>query len=77
MIFSIFINFGRKFTNKFSYTQHARVNFYANCPFAKNIYALFHMNKNECIKVDTQTMELIKLDEKKSRLVDLALTRLG
>ena len=45
--------------------------------FRENIYALFHMIKNECIKVDTQTMELIKLEEKKSRLVDLALTRLG
>ena len=45
--------------------------------FSKNIFALFHMNKNECNKVDTQTMELIKLEEKKSRLVDLALTKLG
>ena len=45
--------------------------------FTKNIYALFHMSKNECNKVDTQTMELIKLEEKKSRLVDLALTKLG
>ena len=45
--------------------------------FRQNIYALFHMIKNECIKVDTQTMEIIKLEEKKSRLVDLALTRLG
>ena len=44
--------------------------------FSKNIYALFHMIKNECNKVDTQTMELIKLEEKKSRLVDLALTKL-
>ena len=44
--------------------------------FRKNIYALFNMNKNECIKVDTKTMELIKLEEKKSRLVDLALTKL-
>ena len=45
--------------------------------FSQNIYALFHMIKNECNKVDTQTMELIKLEEKKSRLVDLALTKLG
>ena len=45
--------------------------------FTKNIYALFHMTKNECNKVDTQTMELIKLEEKKSRLVDLALTKLA
>ena len=45
--------------------------------FRQNIFALFHMLKSECIKVDIQTMELIKLDEKKSRLVDLALTRLG
>ena len=35
------------------------------------------MIKNECIKENTQTMEIIKLEEKKSRLVDLALTRLG
>ena len=45
--------------------------------FSKNIYALFHMIKNECNKVDTPTMELIKLEEKKSRLVDLALTKLS
>ena len=45
--------------------------------FSQNIYALFHMIRNECNKVDTQTMELIKLEEKKSRLVDLALTKLG
>ena len=45
--------------------------------FSENIYALFHMIRNECNKVDTQTMELIKLEEKKSRLVDLALTKLG
>ena len=45
--------------------------------FTKTIYALFHMAKNECNKVDTQAMELIKLEEKKSRLVDLALSRLG
>ena len=45
--------------------------------FSQNIYALFHMVKNECNKVDIQTMELIKLEEKKSRLVDLALTKLG
>ena len=45
--------------------------------FSQNIYALFHMLRNECNKVDTQTMELIKLEEKKSRLVDLALTKLG
>ena len=45
--------------------------------FRENIYALFHMIKNECNKVDPYTMELIKLEEKKSRLVDLALTKLG
>lgn len=33
------------------------------------------MIRNKCNKVDTQTMELIKLKEKKSRLVDLALTK--
>ena len=42
-----------------------------------NMYALFNMNKSECIKVDKDTMELIKLEEKQSRLVDLLLTKLG
>ena len=42
-----------------------------------NMYALFNMNKNECIKVDRDTMELIKLEERQSRLVDLLLTKLG
>ena len=49
----------------------------SNIRSLKNIFALFHMIRSECIKVDTQTMELIKLEEKKSRLVDLALTKLG
>ena len=30
---------GYKVIKKFSYIQHARADFYANCPFAKNIYA--------------------------------------
>ena len=43
----------------------------------QNFYALFDMNKNEIIKVDKQTMELIKLEEKKMRLADLALTKIN
>ena len=43
----------------------------------QNFYALFDMNKNEIIKVDKQTMELIKLEEKKMRLADLALTKIS
>lgn len=43
---------------------------------AQNFYALFDMNKNEIFPVDKQTMELIKLEEKKIRLFDLALTKI-
>ena len=43
----------------------------------QNFYALFDMNKNEIIKVDKQTMELIKLEEKKMRIADLALTKIN
>lgn len=45
--------------------------------FSQNIYALFHMIRNECNKEDTQTIELIKLEEKKNLLVDLDLINLG
>ena len=43
----------------------------------QSFYALFDMNKNEIIKVDKQTMELIKLEEKKMRIADLALTKIN
>ena len=43
----------------------------------QNFYALFDMNKNEIIKVDKQTMELIKLEEKKMRLADFSLTKIN
>lgn len=43
----------------------------------QNFYALFDMNKNEIIKVDKQTLELIKLEEKKMRAADLALTKIN
>ena len=43
----------------------------------KNLFALFDMNKNECIKVDINTLEQIKLEEKKIRLVDLALNKMN
>ena len=43
----------------------------------QNFYALFDMNKNEIIKVDNQTMELITLEEKKMRIADLALTKIN
>ena len=29
----------------------------------RKLFALFNMSKNECIKVDTATMEQIKLEE--------------
>ena len=43
----------------------------------QNFYALFDMNKNEIIKVDKPTMELIKIEEKKMRIADLALTKIN
>ena len=43
----------------------------------KNLFALFDMNKNECIKVDKNTLEQIKLEEKKIRLFDLALNKMN
>ena len=43
----------------------------------KNLFALFDMNKNECIKVDKITLEQIKLEEKKIRLFDLALNKMN
>ena len=41
----------------------------------KRIFALFDMIKNEIIKVDSQTMDLIKLEENKIRSFDTALEK--
>jgi len=35
------------------------------------------MHKNECIKVDKNTLEQIKIEEKKTRLVDMALNKMN
>jgi len=43
----------------------------------KNLFALFDMHKNECIKVDKNTLEQIKIEEKKTRLVDMALNKMN
>ena len=43
----------------------------------KNLFALFDLNKNECIKVDKYTLEQIKIEEKKIRLFDLALNKMN
>ena len=42
----------------------------------RRIFALFDMIKNEAIKVDPQTMDLIKLEENKIRSFDKALERI-
>ena len=39
----------------------------------KRLFALFDMIKNECIKVDSDTMDLIKMEENKIRAFDNAL----
>ena len=41
-----------------------------------NLFSIFDFNKNECIKVDINTLEQIKLEEKKIRLFDLALNKM-
>ena len=43
----------------------------------KNLFALFDMHKNECIKVDKNTLEQIKIEEKKTKLVDMALNKMN
>ena len=43
----------------------------------KNLFSLFDLNKNECIKVDINTLEQIKIEEKKIRLFDLALNKMN
>ena len=42
----------------------------------KRLFALFDMIKNECIKVDSDTMDLIKREENKIRAFDNALERI-
>ena len=41
----------------------------------QNLYVIFDMNKYEIIQVDKQTMDMIKMEEKKIMLNDLALTK--
>ena len=42
----------------------------------RRIFALFDMIRNEVIKVDSQTMDLIKLEENKIRSFDKALEKI-
>lgn len=41
----------------------------------QNLYVIFDMNKNEIFRGDKQTMEMIKLEEKKIRMESLSLTK--
>ena len=43
----------------------------------KRLFALFDMIKNECIKVDSDTMDLIKREENKIRAFDNALEKIS
>ena len=40
-----------------------------------NFYVIFDMNKNEIFQVDKQTMDMIKIEEKKMRMADYSLTK--
>ncbi len=42
----------------------------------KRVFALFDMIKNEVIKVDCQTMDLIKIEENKIRFFDKVLEKI-
>ena len=42
----------------------------------KRMFAIFDMIKNECIKVDSETMDLIKLEENKIRAFDNAIEKM-
>ena len=43
----------------------------------KKLFALFDMSKNECVKVDTKTLELIKLEEKQMKMIDQELSKIN
>ena len=42
----------------------------------KKLFAFFNMDKNECINVDKETLELIKLEEKKIKFFDFELSKI-
>ena len=42
----------------------------------KKLFAFFNMVKSECIKVDKETLELIKLEEKKIKFFDFELSKI-
>ena len=48
-----------------------------NSRVQKRLFALFDMSKNECMKVDAQTMEQIKIEEKQIKMVDVALSKIN
>ena len=44
---------------------------------SQNFYVIFDMNKYEIFQVDKQTLEMVKIEEKKMRLADLALAKIN
>ena len=44
--------------------------------FEKKLFAFFDMNKEECIKVDKDTLELIKLEENEMKFFDYELSKI-
>ena len=42
----------------------------------KKVFALFIMNKCEINKVNKETLELIKIEEKKAKIVDIVLAKI-
>jgi hypothetical protein len=45
--------------------------------FEKKLFAIFDMIKNECVKIDNKIMDEIKLEEKKIKMVDLAIKKIN
>ena len=48
-----------------------------NAKVKKKVFSFFDMSKNECMKVDAQTMEQIKIEEKQIKMVDVALSKIN
>ena len=45
--------------------------------FEKKLFAIFDMIKNECVKIDNKIMDEIKFEEKKIKMVDLAIKKIN
>ena len=72
------LNFKVNYCTVLPFTRDKLLIYGGNNPrMNKKLFALFNMSKNEVMKVDTQVMEEIKIEEKRMKMADMALAKLN